>query len=128
MKKILLLTVLIILAASFVPPRTEKIPAAVKSPGTTPAAVTETDAPPAPSDDADIYRDALEVIASVDADTFRVREHDGKIGVFADGDEIPVYTVDVFVFTLPEDIQKLLFAGIECDFEPLELLCDAVTS
>ena len=127
MKRLLLLTVLIILAASFAPPRTEKISAAVKAAETTNAA-TETDAATAPFDDADIYRDALEVIASVDADTFLVREHDGKIGVFADGNETPVYTVDVFVFTLPEDIQKLLFAGIECDLETLELLCDAVTS
>lgn len=127
MKKLLLLTVLVILAASFAPPRTEKIPATVKATDTMHASVTETAAEIAPSDDADIYRDALEVIASVDADTFLVREHDGKIGVFADGDS-PVYTVDVFVFTLPEDIQKLLFAGIECDLETLELLCDAVTS
>ena len=128
MKKLLLLTVLIILAASFAPPRTEKITAAVKSSGTTNTDATETAVPSVPSDDADIYRDALEVIASVDADTFLVREHGGKIGVFADGCDSPVYTVDVFVFTLPEDIQKLLFAGIECDFETLELLCDAVTS
>ncbi len=128
MKKLLLLTVLIILAASFAPPRTEKITAAANAPDTTPASATETVVPSVPSDDADIYRDALEVIATVDADTFLVREHDGKIGVFADGNETPVYTVDVFVFTLPEDIQKLLFAGIECDLETLELLCDAVTS
>lgn len=128
MKKLLLLTVLIIFAASFAPSRTEKITSAVKAPDTTPAAVTETAMPTMPSDDADMYRDALEVISSVDAETFLVREHDGKIGVFADGNEIPVYTVDVFVFTLPDDIQKLLFAGIECDLETLELLCDAVTS
>ena len=128
MKKLLLLTVLIILAASFAPSRTEKIPTAVKSSGATNTDATETDAATAPFDDADIYSDALEVIASVDADTFLVREHGGKIGVFADGDEIPVYTVDVFVFTLPENIQKLLRTGIECDLETLELLCDAVTS
>lgn len=128
MKKLLLLTVLIILAASFAPPRTEKIPATVKATDITHAAATETVVPSVPSDDTDIYRDALEVIASIDADTFLVREHDGKIGVFADGCASPVYTVDVFVFTLPEDIQKLLRSGIECDFETLELLCDAVTS
>lgn len=54
-----------------------------------------------------------------------VREHEGIIGVFtADGD--PLYTVEVYIKTLPEADRKLLYDGIYAASreELLEILGD----
>ena len=75
-----------------------------------------------------VYAEALAVISECGADTFLIREYDGKIGIFADGDGDPLYVVDVYVFTLPDDIAALIRCGVECDRETLGLLYDAVTS
>ncbi len=43
-------------------------------------------------------------------DTYMIKEFDGKIGVYKNGDF--QYYIDVYVFTLPENEQKLLYQGI----------------
>lgn len=46
---------------------------------------------------------------------YTVKEFDGKIGVFKNGDF--QYSLDVYVFTLPENDKKLLTQGIKASSE-----------
>lgn len=48
-------------------------------------------------------------------DTYMIKEFDGKIGVYKNGDF--QYYIDVYVFTLPENEQKLLYQGITTSSE-----------
>ena len=133
MKKILILTVLTVMALSLIPSCTADVPSIDANTETREAAVSGA-AQGAPADTslpdniAEICSDAIAVLAESDLELFLVREHDGRIGVFAENGADPLYVVDVFVFTLPRDVQVLLRLGIECDLETLELFCDAVTS
>lgn len=45
--------------------------------------------------------------------SYEVKEYNGRIGVFEDNSLL--YTVDVYVFTLPKSDQKLLSDGIKAD-------------
>ncbi len=57
---------------------------------------------------------ALPVInISEDNDDYEVKEYNGRIGVFEDGSLL--YTLDVYVFTLPKSDQKLLSDGIKAE-------------
>lgn len=51
-------------------------------------------------------------VISTSQSIYIVREYKGMIGVFAEEDDDPLYTVDVSVATLPEADQKMLAAGI----------------
>lgn len=57
-----------------------------------------------------------------------VRDVDGRVAIFADGEDTPICTLDVFVFTLPEKTAEMLKSGIECDDDGLRLLIEAFTS
>ena len=74
------------------------------------------------------YGGTLTVFAPKDGESFVVRETNGVIGVFRRGVDEPLYTLDVFVFTLPEREQELLRDGIECDAEGLLYLLDSYGS
>lgn len=50
---------------------------------------------------------------SEDNDNYEVKEYNGRIGVFEDGSLL--YTLDVYVFTLPKSDQKLLSDGIKAE-------------
>ncbi len=80
-------------------------------------------ATPLPSSDS-----SVSVFAPSEGEVFIVRETNGVIGVFVNGEDEPRYTLDVFVFTLPEDEQELLSFGIECDAEGLSYLLDSYGS
>lgn len=57
---------------------------------------------------------SIPVIETSDEKTYyEVKEYNGKIGVFENGSM--VYTLDVYVFTLPEGDKKLLSVGIRAD-------------
>lgn len=77
-----------------------------------------------PKDDA-----ALPVFSEAEGKTVILRETDsGKIGVFLPGETTTEYTLDVFVFTLPEETASRLREGIECDAETVSELIDYLTS
>lgn len=46
------------------------------------------------------------------AECYIIGVYDDKIAVFAQGDEVPIETYDVYVTTLPESDQKTLRKGI----------------
>ena len=48
-----------------------------------------------------------------DEKNYEVKEYNGRIGVFEDNSLL--YTLDVYVFTLPKSDQKLLSDGIKAD-------------
>ena len=47
----------------------------------------------------------------IEKTTYTLREYNGKIGIFEN--EALIYTLDTYVFTLPENDKKLLKDGIE---------------
>ncbi len=65
-----------------------------------------------PSDQAPVFN---ETNNSVLEDEYLIKEFNGKIGVYKNGDF--QYTLDVFVFTLPEYDKKLLSQGIKAASE-----------
>ena len=59
------------------------------------------------------YENSEHVFDSVEAlekTTYTVKEYNGKIGIFEN--EALIYTLDTYVFTLPEYDKKLLSSGI----------------
>lgn len=52
---------------------------------------------------------------TIKANEFIIKEFDGKIGVFKNGDF--QYSIDVYTFTLPEEDKNLLSQGIEVSSE-----------
>lgn len=58
-----------------------------------------------------------------------LREYNGKIGIFeTSDDETPLKTLDVYVFTLPENVSEALKVGIGCDIDELYRYIDSFTS
>ncbi len=51
----------------------------------------------------------------VENHTYTIKEFNGKIGIYEDGDF--QYQIDIYVFTLPEEDKKLLLQGIEVSSE-----------
>lgn len=72
---------------------------------------------------------AAPVFSEADDETVILREtENGRIGVFLPGSPTPEYTLDVFVFTLPEEAASRLREGIECDAGTVSELIDYLTS
>lgn len=65
-----------------------------------------------PTEQAPVFN---ETNSSVFEDQYLIKEFDGKIGVYKNGDF--QYALDVYVFTLPEYDKKLLFQGIKVSSE-----------
>lgn len=73
--------------------------------------------------------DFVSVAAMDDGGTsFIIRETGGKVGIFAEGSDTPEYTLDIYIFTLPEKAAALLRDGIVCDAEGLSYLIESLTS
>lgn len=72
--------------------------------------------------------DAVYTITQYDT-SYIIREYGGKIGVFSASDtELPMLTLDVYVFTLPSVISEGLKNGIRCSATELYSYIDAFTS
>lgn len=72
---------------------------------------------------------AIEVITpSSSQKYYTVREHDGMIGIFPEGEVTPERVLPVYIFTLPEETAEKLTTGIYCDEEMLHTLIEAFTS
>ena len=56
------------------------------------------------------------------SNTYTLKDYNGKIGIYQN--DSLVYTLDVYVFTLPEKDKKLLNEGIT--FSNIEELCSAI--
>ncbi len=67
-------------------------------------------------------------VTQCDDTVYVIREYNGKIGVFRRGTETPERILDVYVFTLPENVANKLFSGIECDSRTAEIYIEAFTS
>ncbi len=67
-------------------------------------------------------------VTQCDDTVYIIREYNGKIGVFRHGTETPERILDIYVFTLPENIAKELSSGIECDSRTAEIYIEAFTS
>ncbi len=61
--------------------------------------------------------------------SYIIREYDGKVGIFTSSDtELPMLTLDVYVFTLPNVVSNGLKNGIRCNITELYSYIDAFTS
>ncbi len=73
---------------------------------------------------------ALAEVAAMEPDdrVYVLREHNGRVGIFLPGEDIPLRILDVYVFTLPEEVARELRPGIRCDSAVLGLYIEAFTS
>ncbi len=63
------------------------------------------------------------------AGLYLIREQDGRIAIYAEGEtDKPYMTLDVYVFTLPEAAAEELYRGIYCDGADLHRYIAAYTS
>ncbi len=80
-----------------------------------------------PTDGEDEPEASAPVIKPVDS--YVIREHNGKIAVFSEGNsQTPEIVLDVYVFTLPSGAADELLLGIYCDGTELYKYLDAYTS
>lgn len=78
--------------------------------------------------DTDIIGDDAQNEGDIYKRGYIVKRYGDIIGVFDAGDEIPFLTIDVFVFTLPENERQQLETGITVPANELEELIEAYTS
>ncbi len=63
-----------------------------------------------------------------DKGEYLLRSYGLKVGVFRNDETCPLYVVDVYLFTLPEETRNSLDEGIYCDFSELITYIEAFTS
>lgn len=85
---------------------------------------------PAENDSSAIKNEGVISVVSpvTDMTYYTVREHNGMIGIFTFGDDIPDYVLPVYVFTLPEKTVQELAVGITCTEDELYRLLEALSS